>query len=65
MTNELDALDPDTAIVTLSTGTQVQVARLKSRQFFKLLRIVTRGASPASVQSRRSRSPASNWRALT
>jgi len=45
--NELDALDPVPEVVTLTTGTQVQIEDLKSRQFFKLLRIVTRGALPA------------------
>lgn len=47
MANELDALDPQPAQVTLSTGTEVQIEQLRTRQFFKLLRIITRGALPS------------------
>ena len=46
-TTELDALDPITDRVTLSTGTVVDLERLRARQFFKLLRILTHGAGPA------------------
>lgn len=40
---DIDILDPKTNVVTLQSGTQVEVVRLKSRQLFKLLRIVTHG----------------------
>lgn len=45
--SELDALDPVPETVKLSSGTTVILEDLKARQFFKLLRIVTRGALPA------------------
>jgi hypothetical protein len=44
---ELDALIAEPTTVRLSTGTVLQIERLRARQFFKLLRIVTRGALPA------------------
>jgi hypothetical protein len=44
--SELDALDPVTETVKLSSGTTVVVETLKARQFFKLLRILTHGALP-------------------
>lgn len=44
--SELDALDPVPEQLKLSTGTIVEIEDLKTRQFFKLLRIVTHGALP-------------------
>lgn len=44
--NELDALDPVPEQVKLASGTLVDVEALKTRQFFKLLRIITHGALP-------------------
>lgn len=46
-TTELDALSPVTDQVTLADGTRLQLERLRSRQFFKLLRILTHGAGSA------------------
>lgn len=46
MSSELNALDGVPEQVKLSTGTFVEVQDLKSRQFFKLLRIITHGALP-------------------
>lgn len=46
MTNELDALDPSSEQLKLSTGAFIELEALRSRQFFKLLRIVTHGALP-------------------
>ncbi len=43
---ELDSLDPIPEQVTLTSGLQIQLERLRSRQFFKLLRIITQGAMP-------------------
>jgi len=43
---ELDALDPQPEQVKLSTGTLIQIEDLRSRQFFKFLRIITHGALP-------------------
>ncbi len=49
---ELDALDPIPAEVTLESGLTIELERLKSRQFFKLLRIVTSsGAIPQLANS--------------
>lgn len=45
-TTELDALDPVPEQVKLQSGTVVLLEDLKARQFFKLLRILTRGAVP-------------------
>ena len=44
--SELDALDPVDEPIILSDGTHVLIENLKSRQFFKLLRIITHGAMP-------------------
>lgn len=41
---DVDALDPTPEFLTLSTGTEVRIERLKTRQLFKLLKIVTVGA---------------------
>jgi hypothetical protein len=43
---DIDALLPVSREIVLSTGTRVDVQDLKTRQFFKLLRIVTNGAGP-------------------
>lgn len=50
MANEIDKLDPIPEIVVLRSGLRVRLEALKSRQFFKLLRIITHGALP-SVQA--------------
>lgn len=42
---ELDRLDPVAGPVTLSSGVEVDIMPLKARQFFKLLRIITRGGA--------------------
>jgi hypothetical protein len=42
---ELDAFLPPPETLTLSTGVMVRFEDLKSRQFFKLLRIITHGAA--------------------
>lgn len=49
--SELDRLDPEPVIVKLSTGFPVEIVRLKTRQFFRLLRVLTHGAGPALMQS--------------
>lgn len=48
---ELDRLDPVPVLRTLTTGTTVEVVRLRTRQFFRLLRVLTHGAGPAMMQS--------------
>lgn len=47
---DVDALDPASSTITLSTGLVVDVDRLKTRGMFKLLKIVTRGAGPILMQ---------------
>lgn len=42
---ELARIDPKPGFVTLSSGTEAKLEPLKTRQFFKLLRIVTHGGS--------------------
>lgn len=49
--SELDRLDPEPEVVKLSTGYEVEIQRLKTRQFFRLLKVLTRGVGPAVVQS--------------
>lgn len=46
MTDDFRLLDDEPESVTLSNGTVVLIEHLRARQFFKLLRIVTRGALP-------------------
>lgn len=43
--SEYDRLDPPPKEYTLTSGTTVELLPLKSRSFFKLLRIITRGGS--------------------
>lgn len=43
--DETQVLLPEDVYATLSDGTKVKLRPLKARQFFKLLRIITRGAS--------------------
>jgi hypothetical protein len=49
--SEIDRLDPDVTTVKLSTGYEVGLTRLKTRQFFRLLKVLTRGVGPAMIQS--------------
>lgn len=49
--SEIDRLDPEPLIVRLSTGYEVGIQRLKTRQFFRLLKVLTRGVGPAIIQS--------------
>lgn len=44
---DVDVLDPQPNVVMLESGAQVEIVPLKSRQFFKLLRIITHGAGDA------------------
>lgn len=46
MANETDRLDPTPDFVFLESGLRVQLESLKTRQFFKLLRIITHSAMP-------------------
>lgn len=48
--SELDRIDPEAVTVKLESGFPVEVVRLKTRQMFRLLRILTRGAGPAIAQ---------------
>jgi hypothetical protein len=48
--SELDRLDPQLREVKLESGFAVEVVRLKTRQLFRLLRILTKGAGPALAQ---------------
>lgn len=49
--SELDRLDPQTVLCEFSTGFTVEVVRMRTRQFFRLLRILTHGAGPAMMQA--------------
>lgn len=49
--SELDRIDPQPETCKLSTGFEVEVVRMRTRQFFRLLRVLTHGAGPALTQS--------------
>lgn len=49
--SELDRLDPEGGIVSLRSGTRVQVVRLETRQFFRLLKVLTHGAGEALLKT--------------
>lgn len=49
--NDLDRLDPVPEILTLKNGIEVRILELRTRQLFKLLRIVTHGAGQALMQT--------------
>lgn len=49
--SELDRLDPQPATCKLTTGFEVEILRMRTRQFFRLLRILTHGAGPAMMQA--------------
>lgn len=48
--SELDRIDPQPETCKLSTGFEVDVVRMRTRQFFRLLRVLTHGAGPALTQ---------------
>lgn len=50
MVSEIDRLDPDVQTVTLSTGFPLEIVRMKTRQFFRMLKILTHGAGPRMLQ---------------
>lgn len=47
-----DVMVPEASVVTLESGTQVEVQPLKSRQLLKLLKIVTHGAGDSLLALR-------------
>lgn len=49
--SELDRIDPQTVLCEFTTGFTVEVVRMRTRQFFRLLRILTHGAGPAMMQA--------------
>ena len=49
--SELDRIDPEPVQVTLSSGYTLVIQRLKTRQFFRLLKVLTRGLGPLMVQA--------------
>jgi hypothetical protein len=49
--SELSRIDPEPVTHKLSTGFAVDVVRLRTRQFFRLLKILTHGAGPALMQA--------------
>lgn len=48
--SELDRIDPQPTECKLSTGFAVEVVRMRTRQFFRLLRVLTHGAGAALAQ---------------
>jgi hypothetical protein len=49
--SELDRLDPQPVLCKMSTGFQLEIVRMRTRQFFRLLRVLTHGAGPALMQT--------------
>jgi hypothetical protein len=49
--SELDRIDPQSEVCKLSTGFTVEVVRMRTRQFFRLLRVLTHGAGPALMRT--------------
>jgi hypothetical protein len=49
--SELDRLDPQPVLCKLSTGFEVEIVRMRTRQFFRLLRVLTHGAGPTMMQA--------------
>jgi hypothetical protein len=49
--SELDRIDPQPETCKLSTGFEVDIVRMRTRQFFRLLRVLTHGAGPALTQA--------------
>lgn len=49
--NDVEAISPDPEFLTLESGFEVKVDRLRTRGMFKLLKIVTRGAGPILMQA--------------
>lgn len=49
--SELERLDPEPQVVKLSTGFELELMRLKTRQFFRLLKVLTHGAGPLLMQA--------------
>lgn len=49
--SELDRIDPELTEVKLSDGYTVIIQRLKTRQFFRMLKVLTRGLGPAMIQA--------------
>jgi hypothetical protein len=49
--NDLDRIDPAPEVITLQCGIEVKLLPLRTRQLFKLLRVITHGAGNALMQS--------------
>jgi hypothetical protein len=49
--SELDRIDPQPVEVKMSTGFTLEVVRMQTRQFFRLLRVLTHGVGPALTQT--------------
>ena len=49
--SELDRIDPQPETCKLVSGLEVEVVRMRTRQFFRLLRVLTHGAGAALTQS--------------
>lgn len=51
MDTELDRLDPDVTPLELTTGFELEIVRMRTRQFFRLLKVLTHGAGPRMLQT--------------
>lgn len=51
MADELDRIDTEPTIIPLSSGLKINVVRIRTRQFMRLLKVLTHGSGPAIMQS--------------
>jgi hypothetical protein len=49
--SELDRIDPEGEVIALEDGTKVRVVRLRTRQFFRLMKVLTHGGGQAFIQA--------------
>jgi hypothetical protein len=49
--SEVDRLVPGTEDLELTTGFVIEITRMKTRQFFRLLKVITHGAGPKMIES--------------
>lgn len=50
MSDELDAISPDVELLVMTTGFELEIVRMQTRQFFRLLKVITHGAGTKLIQ---------------
>lgn len=49
--SDVDRIEPTLSRVTLKSGTEVEIVRLETRQFFRFLKVLTHGAGEALIKA--------------